>query len=169
MAGGIFSFCSILVPGLPSHSVSVRRGTQCNEYQSGYVLDFEKQTVWFVVLMDWSNSNLWNSVGHQSIKSIKSINKEITRPDDQNRIDLLPAEAAAGASGFLLGINQRPKGYLVFHGRPSCVCLCLTYHLWLAYFSSVKILVGIPHRPRTLFSHGLEWWAGWILLQNTGP
>ena len=108
---------------------------------------------------------LWSSVGHQSIKSI---NKEITRPDDQNRIDLLPAEAA-GASGFLLGINQRPKGYFVFHGRPSCVCLCLTYHIWLAYFSSVKILVGIPHRPRTLFSHGLEWWAGWILLQNTGP
>ena len=156
MAGGIFSFCSILVPGLPSHSVSVKKGTQCNEYQSGYVLDFEKQTVWFVVSMDWSNSNLWYSVGHLSIKSI---NKEITRPDNQNRIDLLPA-AGAGASGFLLGINQRPKGYLVFHGRPSCVCLCLTYQ---------KILVGIPHRPRTLFSHGLEWWAGWILLQNTGP
>ena len=57
------------------------------------------------------------------------INKEPTMGANQNRIDWLPAEAAAVASGYLVGINQRAKGYLVFRVQsPSCVSVCALLH-----------------------------------------
>ena len=92
-------------------------------------------------------------------------------PSNQNRIDWFTAVAAAVASCCLVGINQSPKGYLVFHVQSFffCVCALLLLYCYLVFhvlcvclttylthppdYFYPEILVGIPHRPRTLFSH----------------
>ena len=73
------------------------------------------------------------------------VKKELTILANQNRIDWVPAKAAAVASGCLAGINQSAISHLVFRVRTPCVRVCLTTRLNPpAYFYPWRYWLAFP-------------------------
>ena len=109
------------ISDMPSHSVSVIRH---------HVSDILKQKL---------NMKRFapSSSGHLG----KKINKGLTTPANQNRIDWLRGEAGAVASSYLVGINQRPKGCLLFRAQPF-FSVCVSALLGASAYFYTEILVG---------------------------